>query len=105
LNHIDWTWPRERVRNIVRALAPPLPGAYANLDHEQLVLTRVELIDRPGHVGERPPGMVELVPGQAPLIWAADGPVAVLEFSDGDESRPGEHLVADGRLADGQILT
>jgi methionyl-tRNA formyltransferase len=105
LNHIDWRAPRERVRNVVRALAPPLPGAYANVHHERLVVARVEPADRLARGAERPPGMVELVRGQPPRVWAGDGPVALVEYFHEGELRPGEELASSGRLAEGQLLT
>ena len=105
LNHIDWRAPRERVRNVVRALAPPLPGAYANVHHDRLVIARVEPAEPPASAVERPPGMVEFVRGQPPRVWAGDGPVALVGYFDGGRLRPGEELASSGRLAEGQLLT
>ena len=89
----------------MRALAPPLPGAYANVHHERLVIARVEPADPSARAVERPPGMVELVRGQPPRIWAGDGPVALVEYFHEGELRPGEELASSGRLAEGQLLT
>ena len=41
LNHIAWSEPTERIRNVVRALAPPLPGAYSTAG--EAVVTFVEV--------------------------------------------------------------
>jgi methionyl-tRNA formyltransferase len=103
LNHLDWSLPRERVRNIVRALAPPLPGAYTMVEGERLVLVHVEAVEHSPEAGERPPGMVEIV-GDSPRVWAGDGPVRLVEHFDGAKPRPGAELVASGRLREGQIL-
>jgi methionyl-tRNA formyltransferase len=69
LNRLDLTESRERVRNIVRALAPPLPGAFVELDGEQVVLTHATPVDAP----PRPPGTIEAGDDGQLLLWAADG--------------------------------
>lgn len=103
LNHLDWSLPRDRLRNIVRALAPPLPGAYTMVDEERLVLVRVEPVEHSHESGERPAGMVEIL-GDAPRVWAGDGPVRLVEYFDGTRSRSGAELVTSGRLSEGQLL-
>lgn len=105
LNHVDWNWPGERVRNVVRALAPPLPGAYAQAGDESLVLARVVPTPRVARSAEKPPGMVELQRGGPPLVWASDGPVALAEWFDGSKTRLGEELSTTGRLVEGLVLT
>jgi methionyl-tRNA formyltransferase len=54
---IDWSWSTDRIHNLVRAIAPPGPGARTVLDGEPLVITESEkileapeYIDRPGTV-------------------------------------------------------
>jgi methionyl-tRNA formyltransferase len=76
VNHLDWRQSRERVRNVVRALAPPLPGAYSLLGALRLQIDAVSFAEVAGPA--RAPGMIEFrsVPGAA-VIWAADGPVTV----------------------------
>ncbi|MFL6602369.1 MAG: formyltransferase [Steroidobacteraceae bacterium] len=32
---IDWSWPAEQVHNLVRAVAPPFPGAFADVQGER----------------------------------------------------------------------
>ncbi len=41
---IDWNWPAERIHNLVRAVAPPFPGAFTEIDHQRVWIhrTRVE---------------------------------------------------------------
>lgn len=99
LNHIDWSNDRERIRNIVRALAPPLPGAFVVHGSEEVVLIDVE----PAHhtvERARPLGIVELEADGTPLVWAADGPLLIkAAFRDG--------ALVDGRevgLSNGTIL-
>ncbi len=34
---IDWTWPAARVHNLIRAVAPPFPGAFADVGGRRLL--------------------------------------------------------------------
>ncbi len=36
--HIDWSGPAERIYNLIRAVTHPYPGAFGELDGEQLLL-------------------------------------------------------------------
>jgi methionyl-tRNA formyltransferase len=40
---IDWSWPARRIHDLVRAVAPPFPGAFADVGgvHWQIHKTRV----------------------------------------------------------------
>lgn len=46
---IGWSWPARRVHDLVRAVAPPYPGAFADLDGHRLrvLRTRVTRDDTP----------------------------------------------------------
>ena len=63
---IDWSWPSERIHNLVRAISPPGPGARTLLDEEPIVILSSERIpqapeyvDRPGTVvGRQEDGVV-----------------------------------------------
>jgi methionyl-tRNA formyltransferase len=103
VNHIDWSLDRARIRNIVRAIAPPLPGAFTLIDGEPLVLARVEPIERSGSK-RKPPGMVELVRGQPPIVWAGDGAMELTTFIDDGVARTGEDLAHSRGIVEGQIL-
>ena len=43
---IDWGAPAQRVYNLVRALAPPYPGAFCEVRGRRLVITRARLLWR-----------------------------------------------------------
>lgn len=77
LNHLDWSWTRERVRNVVRALAPPLPGAYALFEGERIAVNHAEVVDASPGVAPRPAGMVAKAPSGALWVWASDGPLEI----------------------------
>ena len=34
---IDWSWPAMRVHNLIRAVAPPFPGAFTDLGRQRIV--------------------------------------------------------------------
>jgi len=104
VNHLVWSDSRERIRNIVRALAPPLPGAFSLVEGEPLVLARVDPIETPATGVRKTPGMVEVGPGNNPLVWAGDGPVRLSAAVVDGTVGPGSTLVESGRLVEGQVL-
>ena len=83
---IDWRRPAREVHNLVRAVAPPWPGAFTFLDGRKLLLWRTAVTGEKSRYGE--PGTVlgdgsvacgagSLLP--LALAWAADeAPVALL---------------------------
>jgi methionyl-tRNA formyltransferase len=77
VNHIDWNWTVRRVRDVVRALAPPLPGAYAELDGRRLTLCSAAVVPVLPALSH-PPGVLEVSPVDGRVqVWAADGPIVV----------------------------
>lgn len=55
---IEWRWPAERIHNLVRALAPPFPGAFGEVGAERWWLHRTRLAPQ------------RLTPGEPRLIGA-----------------------------------
>jgi methionyl-tRNA formyltransferase len=58
---IDWSQPAARVYNLIRAVAPPYPGAFTDLDGHRFVVARARLA-APGSAAARaaadlPPGL------------------------------------------------
>lgn len=104
INHLDFSWPRAQVRNVVRALAPPLPGAYATVQDHRLVLERVEMVESAG--ASRTPGTLEIEPTtDRVLIWAEDGPLEVCAASIDGERTGGADLAGAYGIEDGVLLT
>ena len=68
---IDWRWPAARIHNLVRALAPPFPGAFGEVSAERWWLHRTRLAPQ-----TLPPGEPRLIGahGECQLI-CADGSV------------------------------
>jgi methionyl-tRNA formyltransferase len=100
VNHIDWAQPRVRVRNIVRALAPPLPGAYTIVGGKTLVLEAVGL--GPETLGR--PGAIEVRAG-AVLIWAADGALTIERATIDGTTYDRAALAAALGAADGEFAS
>jgi methionyl-tRNA formyltransferase len=57
---IDWTRPAQEIHNLVRAVALPFPGAFAQVDGARWEIHRTRLADR-------------RAPGEVPQLFGADG--------------------------------
>ncbi len=104
VNHLVWSDSRERIRSVVRALAPPLPGAYSHVDGETLVLARVDPVDT-SRSSTKTPGMIEIERDGTPIVWASDGALRITAALVDDSLVPGPALAASGRLREGQVLS
>lgn len=51
---IDWSQPAQQVYNLIRAVAPPYPGAFTELGGLRLVVARARLRPAPGRPGAAP---------------------------------------------------
>ena len=47
---IEWSWPAARIHNLVRAVAPPFPGAFADVSGQRWIIERTLLV--PGRTEE-----------------------------------------------------
>lgn len=56
---IDWRNMAQSVHNLVRAVAPPYPGAFSDTDLGRLKVLRTLLVDAPAEVGQPPALTVE----------------------------------------------
>jgi methionyl-tRNA formyltransferase len=43
---IDWSWPAERIHNLVRAVAPPFPGAFAEVGGQRWMIHKTRVAAR-----------------------------------------------------------
>jgi methionyl-tRNA formyltransferase len=84
---IDWSWPASRIHNLVRAVAPPFPGAFASLQGKEL---RV--------LGSRNDSELAHWPDRAACLYAANGAL-LLDCIDG------KRLTLTRAELDGQPLT
>lgn len=44
---IDWSWPARRIHNLVRAVAPPYPGAFTTIQGQPARILRTRVISSP----------------------------------------------------------
>lgn len=86
INQINWRYSAASIRNVVRALAPPMPGAYSYLDGTRCILARVGLRRR---------GVPNMAPGE---ICFLDDEVLV---ATGQDYLALESVVVDGAEMDG----
>jgi methionyl-tRNA formyltransferase len=71
---IDWSRPAREIHDLVRAVAPPFPGAFAEVGGERWDIHRTRLSDRP------PPQPGAWLYGAAGGLYAACGGGGVLEL-------------------------
>lgn len=80
--HLDWNWPRERLRNRVRG-ANPMPGAFTQWERGVLKVHRAAAAELAGG----PPGTVLAADGHRGLVVACgDGALRLTEVQP--EGRP-----------------
>jgi methionyl-tRNA formyltransferase len=84
---IDWAWPAERVHALIRAVAPPFPGAFSDVGSQRLLIG-----------GSRWTGTTTPRPENAPCLYAREGAL-VLDCSDGLQLAI-TRLALDGRPID-----
>ncbi|MFO0891120.1 MAG: methionyl-tRNA formyltransferase [Isosphaeraceae bacterium] len=68
---IDWSRSARQIHDLIRALAPPFPGAFTHLDGRRLAVWKAECLEpAPAYVGR--------VPGRVVAVSRMDGFVDVL---------------------------
>ena len=88
---IDWTQPAAAVYNLVRAVAPPYPGAFSDIGDLRLIIARARRLGRPLLAGLRPG--LHVVDGAIVGVCGDGGAIAVHELREG------------GRVVDAATLT
>ncbi|MEW6272222.1 MAG: formyltransferase [Thermodesulfobacteriota bacterium] len=81
---IDWSRPAEAIRNLVRAVTDPWPGAFTSLDGRRLYVWWAETRSGPR---DGPPGTITLDAGGPPLVAAGDGALELCDLSWEDGAR------------------
>ena len=84
---IDWRAPAKRVHDLVRAVAPPYPGAFTDFEGKRLRLLRTRLL--PGRAPARPSPFLHAEGARSLAACADGGSLEVLELE-----LDGEHLSA-----------
>ncbi|HVN37347.1 MAG TPA: formyltransferase [Myxococcota bacterium] len=78
---IEWAEPAERIRNLVRAVTDPWPGAFSRFRGEPLLIWWAECGPAPRTLG---PGELALDPAGAPWVGTGEGALRLCRVS-----RPG----------------
>jgi methionyl-tRNA formyltransferase len=77
---IDWTKPARQIHNLVRAVAPPFPGAFGFFAGERWLVARTRVLPRDA-VGK--PSLHLYFEGDEPIVTCADGErLLILEARD-----------------------
>lgn len=75
---IDWSRPAREIHDLVRAVAPPYPGAFCDVDGRRLQVNRTRIMMGPG-AGSGPSG-VEQTQGGLVAHCGDGGRLAILEW-------------------------
>ena len=75
---IDWSQPAKRIHDLVRAVAPPYPGAFTELEGKRLRVLRTRLLPRNDPV--RPSAFLHAEAGRCLAACADGGALDVLEL-------------------------
>ena len=97
---IDWTQAAQQVYNLIRAVAPPYPGAFTDLEGHRFIIARARLAQPGALRSDLPPGLH--VSDNAVFAICGDGrSIAIHELRhlhDGSETVAGRNILI-GELA------
>lgn len=99
---IDWTQPAESIRNLVRAVTDPWPGAFSALDGRRVLVWWAET--RPATGANAAPGTIvaDEHDGDALLVATGDGLLEIRSVAwDGGDSTTGAAWARSAGLAPG----
>jgi len=96
---IDWSQPARRIHDLVRAVAPPYPGAFCDLDGHRLAVLRTRVVDDDTPHAEGP--RLRVADGRL-LADCTNGTLELVEFALDGEAVGADTLVS--RRLDGRRL-
>jgi methionyl-tRNA formyltransferase len=97
---IDWSQPAKRIHDLVRAVAPPYPGAFTEVDGKRLRVLRTRLLPR--RDSARAPAFLHAEAGRCLAACADGGTLELLELElDGEPVSAQEfaNRIGERRLA------
>ncbi len=97
---IDWSASAERIHNLVRAIAPPYPGAFADIHGERLWVHRTRRLHGTADADQRPRMCAE--GGRCRIVCGDGHALELLAAADTDGPIDLEQLA--GQLADSPLL-
>jgi methionyl-tRNA formyltransferase len=84
---IDWSMPTSRIHALIRALAPPFPGAFTYLGCEPLTIWRAEPVAAPRYDGRVPGRVVRVAKAEGWVeVLTGDGVMRIHEVQFGDDA-------------------
>ena len=90
-NQIDWSWPAERIYNLIRATTRPYGGAYTTLAGRTVRVWSAErLPDYPRYAGAVPGRIVALEVGRGAVALTGDGALLLKEVRVDTPTPPSE---------------
>ena len=96
---IDWTWPTERIWNLVRALPGPMyPGAFTYFENKKLIIWEAKPADCPPYFST-PGQVVRVIKGEG--VWIKTGDTCLEAKTVGWESKSDGPQPADRVLKRG----
>jgi methionyl-tRNA formyltransferase len=98
---LDWNWTAQRLHDLVRAVAPPFPGAFADVAGERWGIHRTRVLAAAPHPAVAPNAAGTPVP--APRL-VAHGAALVVECADGSRLRILEAANARGAIDIAQFV-
>jgi len=75
---IDWAMPAESIRNLIRAVTDPWPGAFGWIRSRKLLVWRAEVVPRED---KRASGVITLEPDGSPAVATGSGSLTLLDVT------------------------
>lgn len=98
-NEIDWSAPTARVRDLIRAVTRPYPGAFTYLRGHRLRVWAAEMPrDERRYVGRIAGRVVQIRPGEGVVVLTGDGSLLIKEvqLDGGDAVRAADVITSVG---------
>lgn len=94
-NRIRWDTPTQRIRDLIRAVTHPYPGAWTTLDGVRLTIWSASPVPNPRpFVGRVPGRIVEVCRGVGVVVLTGDGELLVREVQRSGAARePAERVL------------
>jgi methionyl-tRNA formyltransferase len=80
---IDWAWPAQQVYNLIRAVAPPYPGAFTDIGGHRVVIARARLRPAGEHPSALAPGL-HVEGGRIVAVCGDGGCIDIHEIRSGN---------------------
>ena len=93
---IDWSQSAENIRNLIRAVSHPYPGAFCESQYGKIFIWKACVADTASFSVDQPGAVVELSQKNNPMIQCGCGMLEIVDCTLEDGSTA--HLIAGDRL-------